>query len=118
MYQVELGTEKYRLNQWIRKPDFLISELLKVFWLMFELSKIKHIEHLKTHNQFFATLYNLSKNLKLTTLPQLLYSFFKETPYISAFLNPLHHPYLKKEIANRRPFKLPLPTPRDINLNC
>lgn len=98
-------------EQLVRKLDVIISETTKTLWMVFELAKIKNVKHLKNHHPFFKTLDELLPKLKEQSLTKMLYSFVKETPYISAFINPLYHPNVKKKMQKRKVFKLPVPEP-------
>lgn len=109
---LEMGAQKKApWHKLIRKTDYLVSEILKSFWLFFELYKSLDVSHLKNHNEFYKILHQLRPKLSDQNLMSMFGSMLNKTPYISAFVNPLFHPYLKKEIANRRVFKLPLPEP-------
>ncbi len=100
----------------VRRADYIVSEVLKSLWLFFELGNAMHVDKLKTHNRFFKT---LSTTLgKLSDMPKikLAHNLASQTPYISTFINPLYHPYLKKEMINRKMLRLPLPEPKFVEL--
>lgn len=99
---------------WLRKADFAISQVLKAFWLFFELSKTPSLVRFKDHHPFFRTLANLIPSLKKQPLGGLASSLMRETPYISCFLNPLFHPETKKAVAKTRVFTLPFPEPNEL----
>jgi hypothetical protein len=99
------------MTSWLRKTDFVVSEMLKLFWMFFELSKTLDISCFKNHHPFFRTLSGLIPKLKDRSLPGLLAAFVRETPYISTFINPLCYPHTKKAVAKSGVFHLPFPEP-------
>lgn len=116
---LELGKDHMNSvwQKWLRKSDFLISEVLKMFWLFFELAKSLEVSHLKNHHDFFQTLHGLKYRLKDQSLMQLFSSLIKETPYISLFINPLYHQHTKKTVKKLGMFELPFPEPHPLSVS-
>lgn len=100
-----------------QKFDLLLSETLKIFWMVSELSKSLNISHLKNHHEYFNTLHGLLPKLKERSWSELLGSLLGETPYLSTFINPLYHAHLKKTIAKTKAFGLPFPEPKLITVS-
>lgn len=111
----ELGKDRgtSALNHAARKTDFVVSQILKVFWMFFELGKTLDVGKLKNHHPFFRTLSGLIPKLKERSLTSLIASFARSTPYISTFINPLYHPQTKMAVARRGVFTLPFPQPQE-----
>lgn len=99
---------------WLRKADFAISQVLKAFWLFFELAKTPGVARLKDRHPFFRTLAGLMPRLKDRSIGGIVSSLVRETPYISCFINPLFHPETKKAVAKSRVFALPFPEPNEL----
>ncbi len=95
----------------LHKTDFIVSQILKIIWMMFELSKTFGITRYRNHHPFFENLSRLIPKLGKHSPISLATDLAIHTPYISTFINPLSHPYTKKAVMKRSLFKLPLPDP-------
>lgn len=111
MIELASALKSSPMTSWLRKTDFVVSEMLKLFWMFFELSKTLDVDKLKNHHPFFRTLSGLVPKLQDRSLPGLLAAFVRETPYIATFINPLCYPHTKKAVAKTGVFHLPLPKP-------
>lgn len=98
-------------GRWMGKTDFLVSEILKVFWISFELSKTFEVKNFRNHHPFFAALTSVLPKLKEQSLTGILATLASQAPYISSFINPLYHPQTKKAVAKHGLFHLPFPEP-------
>jgi len=99
------------ITRMLQKSDFVISQILKIIWMIFELSKAVNIPRFKNHHTFFRDLSTLIPKLGQQSLFTLISELTVHTPYISTFINPLSHPYTKKAVTQRGLFRLPLPDP-------
>ncbi len=99
------------LTKILQKTDFVVSQMLKIIWMVFELSKSVQISKFKNHHPFFYHLSTLLPKLKEQSLLTLMSELTIHTPYISTFINPLSHPYTKIAVMKRHLFRLPLPEP-------
>lgn len=99
------------MTRLMQKTDFVVSQVLKIIWMIFELSKTVSILKFKNHHPFFFNLSTLLPKLGQNSLMTILSEFAFHTPYISTFINPLSHPYTRAEVIKRGALALPLPQP-------
>jgi predicted metal-dependent hydrolase len=91
--------------------DFVRSEIMKMMWMMMELTKSLKVRELRDRHSFFAELDGLLASFKWWHLPTLLLRFVRETPYISPFVNAQYHGELTKTLKRYGCPRLPLPRP-------
>lgn len=91
--------------------DFIRSELVKIIWMVIELAKVRGVAKLRDRHQFFSSLDDLLKTIRLKDIPALAYRMLVSTPYLSPFINAGYHPELNRTLKNHHVLRLPMPRP-------